>query len=997
MKKRILIVDDDGTNRYMLETLLNGYGFEVTSAENGGDALDKAILNPPDLIVSDILMPVMDGYNLCRKWKSHVILKHIPFAFYTATYTGSQNEDFALSLGAERFIVKPKEPDILVNILKELLEENYIVKQVAAKPLEEEMEFFRQYNEILFKKLEKKMQDLETTNRKLRVSEESYRRTFMNASDVIYTVDHDLILRSISPSVERVLGYKVHDFVDRPVTEFGRHVLTSESFERAVADVAAILGGQTIASTVYEFIAKDGTIKYGEVSGSPLMREGEIIGIVSVARDITDRKQAEDLLRDSKELFTSFMRYSPVYIYIKEVTPTESRVLQASDNYEQMIGIPGPKMIGRSMVELFPPEFAKKITDDDWAVVSLGNALQLDEDFNGRHYTSIKFPIRQKSKTLLAGYTVDITDRKRAEEALLERDIRFKKLSFHVPGMIYQFMRRQDGTYCVPFSTEAIKDIFGCSPEDVREDFSPITRVVLPEDLNILIKSIEASAEHMTTWQCEYRVQIPGQPIRWMFGLSTPENQADGSVIWHGFNMDVTDRKRTEKALQESEEQYRTLFENVSEAIFVTQDARLVFVNPMTVTITGYSGEELASSPFTDFIHADDRDMVMDRYVRRLKGEHIPPRYSFRVLHKKGGFRWVELDAVIINWKGRPASLNFMNDITERKRVEEKEKETQALLRIAGEKAKLGGWIVNLEENRVIWSDEVAVIHEMPPGYSPTVEQGISFYAPEWKERITKVFSDCAQKGMPYDEEMEIITAGGKRVWVKTIGEAVKNDAGKIVKVQGAFQDITERKWDDEKLQQTLESLRKAVGTTIQVMVSAVEARDPYTAGHQIRSADLAQAIAKEMGLHQEKIEGLRVAASIHDIGKLSIPAEILSKPTKLTNIEFSLIKEHSQSGYQMVKNVESPWPLAEIVYQHHERMDGSGYPRKLKGDDILIEARIMAVADVVEAMASHRPYRPAWGIEEALKEIEKNKGILYDDVVANACLSLFREKGFQF
>jgi HD-GYP domain-containing protein (c-di-GMP phosphodiesterase class II) len=179
-------------------------------------------------------------------------------------------------------------------------------------------------------------------------------------------------------------------------------------------------------------------------------------------------------------------------------------------------------------------------------------------------------------------------------------------------------------------------------------------------------------------------------------------------------------------------------------------------------------------------------------------------------------------------------------------------------------------------------------------------------------------------------------------------------------------------------------------------MVSAVETRDPYTAGHQIRSSDLAHAIATEMGLSQEKIDGIRMAGSIHDIGKLSVPAEILSKPKKLTEIEFSLIREHSRGGYEMLKDVESPWPLAEIVYQHHERMDGSGYPRNLKGDDILIEARILAVSDVVESMASHRPYRPGLGIDKALEEIEKNRGTFYDNAVADACLRLFREKGYQ-
>jgi PAS domain S-box-containing protein len=219
---------------------------------------------------------------------------------------------------------------------------------------------------------------------------------------------------------------------------------------------------------------------------------------------------------------------------------------------------------------------------------------------------------------------------------------------------------------------------------------------------------------------------------------------------------------------------------------------------------------------------------------------------------------------------------------------------------------------------------------------------------------------------------------------------------GIILQIAVIAKDITTIKLTEEKLQDTLETLRKTVGATIQVIASTVEVRDPYTSGHQIRSADLARAIATEMGLSPEKIKGIRMAGSIHDLGKISIPAEILSKPTKLSDIEFALIKEHARKGYEMLKDVESPWPLAEIVYQHHERMDGSGYPRNLKGEEICMEARILAVADVVEAMASHRPYRPGLGIEAALKEIEKNSGVFYDNAVADACLRLFREKGFK-
>jgi HD-GYP domain-containing protein (c-di-GMP phosphodiesterase class II) len=207
--------------------------------------------------------------------------------------------------------------------------------------------------------------------------------------------------------------------------------------------------------------------------------------------------------------------------------------------------------------------------------------------------------------------------------------------------------------------------------------------------------------------------------------------------------------------------------------------------------------------------------------------------------------------------------------------------------------------------------------------------------------------------------------------------------------------DITDRKRAEEDLQRTLERLRKAFGATIQVMVSAVETRDPYTAGHQIRSADLARAIATEMGLPQEKIDGIRMASAIHDLGKISAPAELLSKPTKLTAIEFSLIKIHAQAGYDILKNIDFPWPIARMVLEHHERMNGSGYPNSLTGDNLLLESRILSVADVVESMSSHRPYRPALGIDSALEEIEKNRGTLYDTGAVDACLRLFREKRY--
>ncbi len=202
--------------------------------------------------------------------------------------------------------------------------------------------------------------------------------------------------------------------------------------------------------------------------------------------------------------------------------------------------------------------------------------------------------------------------------------------------------------------------------------------------------------------------------------------------------------------------------------------------------------------------------------------------------------------------------------------------------------------------------------------------------------------------------------------------------------------DITEEK-------ESIQKINRLLNQVVETLAEIVEKRDPYTAGHQKRVAKLAFFIGKEMGLSEEKLKGLYMAGLLHDIGKIAVPTDILNKPGKLDPIEFELIKKHPEVGYEILKNIEFPYPVAEIVLEHHERINGSGYPKGLKDGDILIEARILAVSDVVEAMSSHRPYRPAFPLETALREISEKKGILYDEEVVDACIKLFKEKNFRF
>ena len=576
-------------------------------------------------------------------------------------------------------------------------------------------------------------------------------------------------------------------------------------------------------------------------------------------------------------------------------------------------------------------------------------------------------------------------ERKLAEDALRESEGKYRTLVENIPQKI--FTKNRESVY-VSCNKSFARDL-GITPEEFK---GKTDYVYFPKELADKYRADDKRImESGETEAIEEQYIKDGQTF-WVHTNKTPLRDELGNITGiQGIFNDITERKLAEHALRDKEERYRSLIDAIGQSniglFLVDAGYRVRFMNRPMIEAFGdqtgricYEGVGKASSP-CGFCK-------LDEVIQQGRIVAYQPTTA-------AGKTYDIIAVPFQDTDGAKCKLEVLQDINERKLMEAALLESERRLRRFYESGMLGVIYWNLNGQIVDANDKFL---EMVGYTRAELESGkidwINMTPPEFRyldDNSLKELKAIGVNRTPF--EKEYIRKDGTRMPIILAGAML--DETRFNGVAFVL-DITERKRAEEELRRTLERLRKAVSITIQVMVSAVEKRDPYTAGHQLRSADLARAIATEMGLPQEKIDGIRMAGSIHDIGKLSIPAEILSKPTKLTEIEFLLIKEHSRSGYEILKDVESPWPLAEIVYQHHERMNGSGYPRNLKGDDILMEARIMAVADVVEAMASHRPYRPALGIDMALAEIEKNRGTHYDNAVVDACLRLFREKKYQ-
>ncbi len=472
-------------------------------------------------------------------------------------------------------------------------------------------------------------------------------------------------------------------------------------------------------------------------------------------------------------------------------------------------------------------------------------------------------------------------------------------------------------------------------------------------------------------------------------------------LIFYLLKRDISQRRRAEEALRQRELEFRMMVNNIPAVVFKGYlDGAVDFFDHKVEAMTGYGKADFDARrvKWTELMLKEDLRNAAKIFIRALRTDGAYVR-EYRLKSKEGRVIWIqERSQIVVKPGGEVEYLSgVFFDISEPKRAEAALKESEERFRVLFESSPDVVGQVDLDLNFI-------VVNQMAQsflGYERAAELiGQSFLDlvdPSDHPRVLADARKLLEAGVIRNIEYTFLKKDGTPFPGELSASVNLDLAGNPQAFTGAIRDITARRRAEEALKESLEKLHRALDGTVSALAATIETRDPYTAGHQRRVAQLACALARELGFSEDQLQGIQVSGFLHDIGKIAVPAEILNKPGKISEHEFSMIKTHPQVGYEVLKGIEFPWPVALTILQHHERLNGSGYPHGLSQEDILLEARILAVADVMEAMVSHRPYRPALLVNQALEEISQHRGILYDPEVVEVCLQLFTEKGFEF
>jgi len=638
----------------------------------------------------------------------------------------------------------------------------------------------------------------------LRESEERYRLISDHINDIVWQLDTGLRFVHVSPAVKRVLGYSIEEAI-------GLHV-TSLMTEEGVAQMKRVIQSQRYrhegvsVPNEYKMKHKDGHWVDVEVVSSPVFdKDGRPIGFAGVTRDITERKRAEEALRESQDRYRLLAETTQDMICVIDL---DERVEYINAAATQAIGKQSQDIIGKAFADFFPPEIAKEQRLGTQRVFESGEPFMTETRVivpHGEMWVRARLvPLRRErgKVTALMGVLHDITESRRLEETL-RSERRELELMINTSPIIV-FYKDKEGRFIRVNKTfaEALnrseKDFLGKTVFDL---YSPVIAQGMAEDDRGVLESGRAKVNIIEQYESS------GGP-RWVRTDKYPifdENGVPVGLI--GFAQDITERKQAEEALRESEEKYRTLFDNASEGIFVVQGGKLVFCNPMTTRMIGYSSEELRARPFTEFIHPDDRAMVVERHTKRLKGEELPEVYSFRILSSDGGAIWIDLRAVRINWQGQAATLNFASDVTDRKRAEEALSRAEENYRRTLDDSPLGVCIVTSEGETIYANRAILDIY----GYD-TIEELRATpiknrYTPESYAEFTIRHQKRKQgEDGPSEYEISIVRKNGEVRHLQVSRKETLWNGEK--QYQALYHDITERKRAVESLRESEEKYR---------------------------------------------------------------------------------------------------------------------------------------------------------------------------------------------
>jgi len=698
----------------------------------------------------------------------------------------------------------------------------------------------------------------------------------------------------------------------------------------------------------------------------------------------------------------------------------------------EVFGLTIDEMIGKRIADLVSKDQSttvQKAIEEEDGVGRIHEITIIDNESNEKRVHIQVIPLASEAGSR-GGIIVasDVTDWLRTKKNLMESEMRYRQLFENSFDGIAVFDINGRCLDC----NQAFAALLGHPSKEavISQSYKTITP---PEYHDLDIKAMRQILErgYCDEYIKEYLHSDGTRVVTSIRGLRSTDE--DGNIIggWYLVH-DITENKRAEEKLRRSEQLYRTIFENTGTAMMILdEDTTIVSINKETERLTGISRKDVGKIKWTDFVYPEDLEMMMGFYrASRKPGNKVPRNFEFRMVRKDGEIREVSVTAAMlpdskqviislrdvteVRWAERrmraaneelEATLEELTAIEEELRQQylELQKQETALaeserrFRSLLENVRLLALIIDAQgtitfvNNFLLsllgWEREELENHHYTVLFPPAI-----------RKRMERIFDNTIKKGRIISYGPSYVqTKDGRKLRIHWNNTLLMDTERNVVGIATIGEDVTERWRAERELQKNLRQMQELLDGTVEALAATAEKRDPYTAGHQRRVAELACAIGRKMGIDGSRLEGLRTAGLLHDIGKLYIPTEILSKPGRLTEVEMLLVRTHCQAGYEILRKVPFAHPVPKILLQHHERLDGSGYPQGLKGDEILLEARILGVADVVEAMASHRPYRPALGVEEALKEISTNSGKLYDPQVVEVCCQLFKEGSFTF